>query len=164
MKDTITVPQQEPGNVRTKKVYMTVKLAENWIASDHTGAFPRVSSRGNRYISLLYIYDANYIKRMPVKSRHRHDLLGAYKEVYKFCEKRGFKPELHRMDNETSEEVEEFIQDQNAQIQCSTPDRHCRPAERALQTYKSGFKSVVYSLPKHFPIALWDRLTLQTDL
>ena len=65
---------------------MTVKLADSFIASDQTGAFPRVSNRGNKYICVFYIYDANYIKGLAIKSRHRSELLGAYKKVYKWCE------------------------------------------------------------------------------
>ena len=47
MADSMAIPQQEPGNHKTKLVFMTVKLADGWIASDQTGAFPRVSTRGN---------------------------------------------------------------------------------------------------------------------
>ena len=68
---------------------MTVKLTDEWIASDQTGAFPRVSSRGNRYIVVFYRYDPNYIKGVASKSKISQELLGAYEVVYKFCEKRG---------------------------------------------------------------------------
>ena len=131
---------------------MTVKLTDEWIASDQTGAFPRASSRGNRYIVIFYIFDANYIKGVAIKSRSSQDLLGAYEIVYKFCEKRGFKPTLHRMDNETSSEIEEFIAEQNVNIQYSDPDRHCMPAERAVATYKSCLKSVIYTVSNEFPM------------
>ena len=99
--DAAAMPEQEAGNVKTKKVFMTVKLAEGWIASDQTGRLTRVSTRGNQYICVFYIYDANFIMPIAIQSRHRSDLLGAYKTVYKWCESRGFKPTLHRMDNKT---------------------------------------------------------------
>ena len=67
--DAITVPAQEPDNQATHAVYMTTALADGWIASDQTGTFPRVSDRGNKIIAVFYIYDANYIKGMPIKSR-----------------------------------------------------------------------------------------------
>ena len=104
---------------------MTVKLADGWITSDQTGRLLRVSTRGNQYICVFYIYDANFIKGITIKSRHRSDLLGAYESVYKWCESCGFKPTLHRMDNETSKDVEEFIEEQNSDVQCTAPDRHC---------------------------------------
>ena len=96
---------------------MTVKLADGFIASDQTGAYPRTSHRGYKYISVFYIYDANRIKGLPMKSRHASELLRAYQEVYKWCEAQGFKPDLHRMDNETSGEVEDFITSQQTELQ-----------------------------------------------
>ena len=51
--DALAIPEQEPNNTRTKKVFMTVKLADGWIASEQTGAFPRVSNKGNKYIALF---------------------------------------------------------------------------------------------------------------
>ena len=143
---------------------MTVKLADGWIASDQTGAFPRVSIRGNKYICVFYIYDPNYIKGIPIKSRHRSDLLSAYQSVYKWCKSRGFKPTLHRIDNETSKDVEDFIDKQSARVQYTEPGRHCAPAERAVLTYKSCFKSMIAFLPPDFPIAYWCRLLEQCDL
>ena len=70
---------------------MTVKLADSFIAIDQTGAYPRTSSRGNTYICVFYIFDPNYIKEKPIKSRHSSELLKAYREVYQWCESRGFK-------------------------------------------------------------------------
>ena len=162
--DATATPTQEPRNARTKMVYMTTALADGWIASDQTGAFPRVSNRGNKYIAVFYIHDTNFIKGMPIKSRHKSQLLAAYDKVYKWCEARGFKPTLHRMDNETSEEAELFIASQQTDLQYAAPGRHCKPAERAVQTYKSCFKSMIASLPKEFPIAYWCRLLEQCDL
>ena len=42
--------------------------------------------------------------------------------------------------------------------------RHCAPAEKAVQTYKSVFKSVTASLPANFPISYWCHLIPQIDL
>ena len=142
---------------------MTVRLADSFTASDQTSAYPRASSRGNKYICVFYVFDPNYIKGKPSKSRHSSELLKAYKDVYQWCESRGFKPILHRMDNETSKEVEDFIQSQQTDLQYSPPGRHCRPAEKAAQTYKACFKSTTALLPPEFPISHWCRLTDQVD-
>ena len=162
--DAMALPEQEPGNKKTHLVFMTAKLANDYIASDQTGAYPRTSSRGCKYICVFYIYDANCIKGIPVKSRHSSELLRAYQTIYKWCERRGFKPSLHRLDNETSQEVEDFIATQKTDMQYSAPGRHCAPAEKAVQTYKACFKSTTASLPPEFPIAYWCRLLPQIDL
>ena len=104
------------------------------------------------------------IKGIAIKSRHASELLRAYQDMYKWCETRGFKPDLHRMDNETSGEVEEFITSQRTDLQYSPPGRHCAPAEKAVQTYKSCFKSVTASLPSTFPVSYWCHLLEQGDL
>ena len=162
--EAMATPVQEPDNKKTRLVFMTAKLADDFIASDQTGAYPRTSTRGCKYICVFYIFDANCIKGIPIKSRHSSELLKAYQTIYKWCERRGFKPSLHRMDNETSQEVKEFIADQQTDLQYVSPGRHCAPAEKAVQTYKACFKSTTASLPPEFPIAYWCRLIPQIDL
>ena len=55
--------------------------------------------------------------------------------MYAYCEQRGFKPLLHKLDNETSKDVEEFVASQNTAMQYTPPDMHrTNPAERGLQT------------------------------
>ena len=68
-----------------------------------------MSNKGHKYICVFYIFDPNFIKGAPIKSRHKEELLRARQEVYKWYEARGFKPQLHKMDNETSKDIEGFI-------------------------------------------------------
>ena len=132
---------------------MSVERVEGYIASDQTGKFPRTSNNGMTYIRVFYIHDPNFIKGIALKSRRKEELLRAYKEVYAFCKKRGFKPRLHKMDNETSKDVEDFIASQRTQQQYTPPDMHrANPVERAIQTYKLCVKSTLASLPPTFPI------------
>ena len=138
---------------------MSIKRVEGYVASNQTGKFPRMYNKGMQYICVFYIYDPNYIKGIALKSREKEKLLRAYQEVYTFCKNRGFKPRLHKMDNETSKDVEDFIAIQNTQHQYTPPDCHrTNPAERALQTYKSCVKSMMASLPPTSPITYWCRL------
>ena len=153
--NAMEVVPQEPQNKKILHVFMTVKLADSVIASKQTGAFPRVSNRGNTYICVFYIYDPNFTKEIAIKLRHRSELLGAYTKVYKRCKSRVFKPKLHIMDNETSSDVEEFIKAQNTDLQYTAPGSHCAPAKKAVQTYKSCFKSITASLPPSFPVSYW---------
>ena len=43
-----TTPEQEPKNQKTRHVYMTVKLADSFIASDQTGAYPKNIFQGQQ--------------------------------------------------------------------------------------------------------------------
>ena len=118
-----------------------------------------------RYICVFYIFDPNFIKRIPLKSGKKEELLRAYKEVYSWCKSRGFKPQLHKMDNETSKYVKDFIEIQQTSQQNTPPYIHrTNPAKRSLQTYKSCIKSTIAFLPPTFPITLWCNLLPQIDL
>jgi len=61
---------------------------------------------------------------MPIKSRKKEELLKAYKEMYAYCEQKGFKPQLHKLENETSKDVEASIASQNTSMQYSPPDMY----------------------------------------
>ena len=83
----------------------------------------------------------------------------------RYCEDRGHKPRLHKLDNETSDAVESFIVSQQVEIQYTPPDMHrTNAAEQAIQTWKAVMKSTLASLPSSFSITYWCRLIPQVDL
>ena len=67
--DVITTPPQEPGNSKTRLVFIAVEDPEGFIASDQTGMFHKTSKEGMKYICVFYIFDLNFIKGIPLKSR-----------------------------------------------------------------------------------------------
>jgi hypothetical protein len=105
---------------------MTIHTINGVISSDQTGRFPITSNRGNAYVVAFYIYDANYIRSVPIKSRSKakEELLHAYHETHEWLTMRGFKPLLHKMDNETSHKVKKFIQAQQTRLQYTPLDMH----------------------------------------
>ena len=113
--------QQEPLNDKTNMVFMTLHECEGQLYSDQTGRFPLTSNKGNAYVVLFYTVDANHIKSYPIKSRHKSEIKKAYDEVYSYLRIRGYRPKLHKLDNETSQEVEEFITSQQATYQYAPP-------------------------------------------
>ena len=126
--------EQAPNNDKTNMVFMTMVEVEGQLFTDQTDRFPVTSNRGNNYIVIFYAVDPNYIKSYPIKSRHRTKLLKAYEEVYQLLRIRGYRPQLHTLDNETSKDVETFIAENNAKFQYTPPDMHCtNTAERAIR-------------------------------
>ncbi len=111
---------QELLNVRTNLVFMHIHAIDGVISSNQTGRFPITSNRGNAYAIVFYVYDANYICSVPIKSRSKEELLRAYRKTYEWLSMRGFKPLLHKMDNETSHQVEKFIRAQQTRLQYQT--------------------------------------------
>ena len=163
--DSMELPQQEPTNERTHFVICAIEEMEGRISTDQTGFFPRTSARGMKYVMIFYIYDANYIKGVPIKNRTHKEFLRAYQEVYDELTKKGFKPKLHKLDNEKSVEVLEFVKSQNVTYQLTPPEMHrTNPAEKAVQTWKNHFIAGLASLPQNFPIALWCHLIEQANI
>jgi hypothetical protein len=53
---------------KTHLVYAVV-VYEGQLYTDLTGKFPVRSSKGNSYVMVCYIYECNYVKVIPMKSR-----------------------------------------------------------------------------------------------
>ena len=67
-KGTTTI-SQEPNNKRTHHVFPSIQPITGKIFTDQTGQFPCPSISGNKYLFVLYDYDANYIDAVPMPSR-----------------------------------------------------------------------------------------------
>ena len=107
-------------------VFMNIAKVDIQPFTDQTGCFLVTSNCGNNYIIIFYVHDANYIKSYrikschrtelikaytevyikcyPIKTCHRTELIKAYTEVYQFLRTRGYRPQLHKLDNKTSKD------------------------------------------------------------
>jgi hypothetical protein len=63
--------------IETQFVYAAT-IDAGYIYTDQTGRFPVVSSKGNKYIIILYDYDSNEILAKPINDRTSHELLKAF--------------------------------------------------------------------------------------
>jgi hypothetical protein len=63
----ITEPDLDHG-IKTQFVYAAT-IDAGQIYTDQTGRFPVVSSKGNKYIMILYDYDSNAILAQHIKYR-----------------------------------------------------------------------------------------------
>ncbi len=122
--DTIKSLPQEPFNARTHIVFMTIIEIPGKVFSNQLGRFPIMSNRGNKCVVIFYIYDANFVKSVPIKSRTKEELLQAYKLVYAYLTACCFDPQLHKMDNKTSHDVENFICKESTWLQYNPPYIH----------------------------------------
>jgi hypothetical protein len=68
--DTMALLPQEPFSACTHFVFMTIiKISGMSVFSNQLGWFPITSNRGNKYVVIFNIYDANFAKSVPIKSR-----------------------------------------------------------------------------------------------
>jgi hypothetical protein len=145
--------------VRTNWVYMQPIEVTGQIYSDQTGRFPQTSSRGNKYIMIVYDYDSNAILAEPITSRTENELVRAYTKLHTTLTDRGLKPILQKLDNEAPGKLKAFMRQQAVTFQLVPPHLHRRnAAEKAISTWKDHFIATLSSTDPCFPLHLWCRL------
>jgi hypothetical protein len=58
-----------------RDIFIQVYEEKDLVYSDQTGKFPTTSSRGNKYLMILYYIDESYIMMEPMKSRHENEMI-----------------------------------------------------------------------------------------
>jgi len=148
--------------VSTQNILIKVINASETVYSDQTGRLPVQSSRGNTSIMVYYDVDSNCIDVEPIRNHHDNQMIPAYQRLWARTNRnRTNKPALHILDNEASAAFKAAIRE-NCELQLVPPDTHRRNlAERAIQTFKSHFISILSGVDPGFPMSLWDRLLPQ---
>jgi hypothetical protein len=143
---------------KTHLVY-AVLVDQGQLYMDLTGKFPVRSSKGNSYVMVCYVYDCNYVKVIPMKSRSASEWANAYVHIHQQLTADGFKPKLQTLDNEASAALKHFFTANDVEYQLVPPHCHRRnAAERAIPTFKEHFVAGLSSVDPNFPLHLWDRL------
>jgi hypothetical protein len=132
--------------------------------TDLTGKFPVRSTKGNSYVMVWYVYDCNYVKVIPIKSRSDSEWVKAY-TIHQELTVKGFTPKLQTLDNKASAALNNFFTANDVDYQLVPPHCHRRnAAERAIRTFKEYFVAGLSSVDPTFPLHLWDRLLPQAEL
>jgi hypothetical protein len=58
---------------------------------------------------VCYVYDCNYVKVIPMKSRSASEWVKAYYHIHQQLTVEGFKPKLHTLDNKASATLKIFL-------------------------------------------------------
>jgi hypothetical protein len=122
----MTEPDVDQG-IKTQYVYAAT-IDAGQIYTDKTGRFPLVSSKGSKYIMILYDYDSNAILAQPIKDRTAHELLRAFQVMEQELVARGLKPKLMKLDNDASKLLKMYLHQQNITFQLFPPYIHRRNA------------------------------------
>jgi len=113
----------------------------------------------------MYAYDINAIMVEPIKSRQAKTITEAWIKYYKQLNSSGYAPILHVLDNEVSSVLQEAFDKYRVQYQTVAPYKHgINAAERAIQTFKTHFKSGLATCDPDFPATEWDRLLKQAEI
>jgi hypothetical protein len=150
---------------RTHEVYTTITDINGKVYTDLTGRFPTTSSKGNKYILVLYEYDGNVILAGPMKTKADAEAVRAYTLLYRQLTNARLRPNFQIMDNEASTAVKYFLKQNNIAYQLVPTHIHRRnAAERAIHTFKSHFVAGLATTDGHFPMHLWCQLVHQTTI
>ncbi len=107
----------------------------------------------------------NYIHAHPIPNRSTSSLCSAYSANYQFFRSRGHRLRIQILDNEESPALLDFFISQTMTYHLVPPDqKRTNTTERAIQTFKRHFLSVLCSTHPTFPLNHWPELLLQTDL
>jgi hypothetical protein len=161
--DKVPTPDTDLGK-KTHLVYAVV-VDQGQLYTDLKGKFPVRSSKGNSYVMVCYIYDCNYVKVIPMKSRSASEWVKAYDTIHQELTDKGFKPKLQTLDNEASAALKNFFTTNDVDYQLVPPRCHRRnAAERAIRTFKEHFVAGLSSVDPAFPLHVWDRLLPQAEI
>jgi hypothetical protein len=101
----------------------------------------------------------------PYKNKTAAILMATIASVYATLTKGGCKPQFYRLDNECSQELQNFLETQGAQYQLTPPHDHpTNDAERAICTAKNHLQVGWHSTDNQFPLYLWDKTLEQAKL
>lgn len=114
---------------------------------------------------VMYDYDTNAILTEPLKNRTGGEILRGYQKLHRYMVVRGFKPQVHWLDNEASTALKEYNTMNDITYQLVPPHNHRRnAAERAIRTWKNHFTAGLCSTDDNFPMHLWCRLLHQASI
>jgi hypothetical protein len=137
---------------KTYLVY-AVLVDQGQLYTDLTGKFPVRSSKGNSYVMVCYIYDCNYVKVIPMKSRSASEWIKSYDHIHQELTAKGFKPKLQTLDNEASAALKIFFTANDIEYQLVPRHCHRRSAdERSIRSFKEHFVAGLSSVDPTFPL------------
>jgi hypothetical protein len=117
--EDITTTNTSPGT-KTHLVH-AVLVDQGQLYTDLTGNFSVRSSKGNSYVMVCYVYDCNYVKVVPMKSRSASEWVKAYDHINQELIAKSFKPKLQTLDNEASAALKNFFTANDVEYQLPPP-------------------------------------------
>jgi hypothetical protein len=108
--------------------------------------------------------DSNRILQEPMMNRTAGKMIQAYQCLIDQLKSARITPKHHILDNECSEEFKATINKNNITYKLVPPHEHQSIlAEKAIQTFKAHFISILCGTNTDFPLNLWDQLLPQAE-
>ena len=95
--------------------------------------------------------DTNHIAMEPMKNRTEMQIITAYQKIVDKLKAAGMSMNMFILDNECSEAFNNVIKENDMEYELvSTADQQRNITERAIQTVKNHFISIIYGVDKCF--------------
>ncbi len=134
------------------------------IFTDQPGCFPKKSSCGSQYITVLTEINSNTILIELIKNRTAGEMIRAYQTLIDQLRTAGIVPKRHILDNKCSQDFKDTIHLHEMTFQLVPPHDHQQNlARKAFQTFKDHFIAILGGANKSFPLNLWDRLLPEAE-
>jgi hypothetical protein len=154
-----------PPHDSKRDFLITVYNLRNTIYTDQTGKFPHISSLGNQYIMILHNVDSNSSWAEAIKSNTKGKLILAQQRALARMKRCGIVPTHQILDNQASAAYKTAIETSKMTYQLVPPNNHQQNmAEKAIQTFKNHFVSVLSECAPTMPMHLWCQLLPQVEL
>lgn len=161
--DTDESEPQSPDQPAQNKSEITVSVLRGRWAYDQTGALFVESADGDLYILVAHHEDADYIHVEILKSKS--ELLLGVKACHEFFKSRGLDGTYVTLDNEWSHHTIVWFNAAKIKYQLAPVGQHrTNRAERAIQTFKRHFLSIMCGADPGFPLNLWHTCVHQAEI
>ena len=109
--------------------------------------------------------NSNYIFAEPMKNRTEGEMIRVHEKIINQMKAAGLGIKKQILDNECSTALKSCIQGSGIEYELVPPVQHRRnQAERAIQTFKAHFISILAGINDKFPLSLWCHLLEPTEL
>jgi hypothetical protein len=131
--------------------------------SDLTDRFPATAMDGSQYI-LLSVYK-RYIHLELLPNRTETSLIIAYSDVHTWFAHLGHNIQFQVLDKEAPKGLQLHFRANKIKYQCVPPyNKQANKAERAIQTFKRHFITILAGTHPSFPINFWHELIPQAEI
>ena len=126
------------------------------IFSDQTGTLPRVSSRGNRSVMVLYDYGSNDILTKPLKNNTTQELVRDQTRLIQYLIDRGLKPSDFRIDNKCPKALKQIFRENSVEFQLCPPNKHHNnQSDKDIDNWKCHLLEGLSGLEPNLPLHIW---------
>ena len=152
-----------PTTILQTRILPPSELRDTAMFSDLTGRFPATARDGSQYI-LLSVYK-RYIHLELLASRSDSAIVDAFSRTHQWFLHLGHFVQFQVLDNEAPKGLRQHFIAQNIQYEFVPPFNHrANKAERAIQTFKRHFISILAGTHPSFPIDFWHELIPQAEI